>query len=52
MLVVGFTFSDDIVHFILDMTGNGNSAAKPWLVFALDGLLVAATAMLKWRISF
>jgi hypothetical protein len=51
MLVVGFTFSDDIVAFILDMTGNGNSAARPWLVFALDCLLVAAAALLKWRIS-
>jgi hypothetical protein len=50
MLVVGFTFSDDIVQFVLDMTGHGNSPARPWLVFALDCLLVAATALLKWRI--
>lgn len=51
MLVVGFTFSDDIVQFFLDMTGHGTSAARPWLVFTLDLLLVFAAAVLKWRIS-
>lgn len=51
MLVVGFTFSDDIVEFLLDVTGRAHSAARPWLVFALDGLLVAAAAVLKWHIS-
>jgi hypothetical protein len=49
-LVVGFTFSDDIVEFALDLAGQPFSAAGPWLVFVLDGFLVAATAVLKWRI--
>jgi len=51
LLVVGFTFSDDFVEFLLDVTGHGHSAAKPWLVFALDCLLVAAAAVLKWHIG-
>lgn len=51
MLVVGFTFSDDFVEFLLDVTGHPRFSAKPWLVFMLDGLLVLGTAVLKWRIS-
>lgn len=51
MLVVGFTFSDDIVEFLLDVSGNGYSPARPWLVFVLDCVLVVGTAALKWRLS-
>jgi len=51
MLVVGFTFSDDVVEFLLDVTGHSDSPARGWLVFALDGVLVLATAALKWRID-
>ena len=51
MLVVGFTFSDDMVEFLLDVTGNPYSSARPWLVFLLDCLLVVGTAVLKWRLS-
>jgi len=50
-LVVGFTFSDDVVEFLLDVTGHSDSPARGWLVFALDGVLVLATAALKWRID-
>ena len=51
MLVVGFTFSDDVVEFLLDVTGHPGSPARGWLVFAADGALVLATAALKWRID-
>lgn len=51
MLVVGFTFSDDIVEFLLDVSGNGYSPLRPWLVFVLDCVLVLGTAALKWRLS-
>lgn len=51
LLVIGFTYSDDIVEFGLDATGRRFAGAGPWLVFALDALLVLATAALKWRIS-
>ena len=53
LLIVGFTFSDDVVEFLLDVTGHGNlvETNRQWLVFALDLLLVLATAALKWRIS-
>ena len=51
LLVVGFTFSDDVVEFLCDLTGNSQSANNPWLVFGMDMLLVAGTAALKWRIN-
>lgn len=51
LLVVGFTFSDDIVEFVGDLTGHRHFAGHPWFVFALDLLLVVCTAALKWRIS-
>lgn len=50
ILVIGFTLSDDIVEFALDITGQSHSAA-PWLVFGLDCLLVAGTAVLKWQVG-
>jgi len=53
LLIVGFTFSDDFVEFLLDITGHGKlaEANRQWLVLAVDVLLVVATAALKWRIS-
>ncbi|MEI6251512.1 MAG: hypothetical protein WCP30_01760 [Mycobacteriaceae bacterium] len=53
LLIVGFTFSDDFVEFVLDLTGNYDLAAtnRQWLVMALDVLLVLLTAVLKWRIG-
>lgn len=51
LLVIGFTYSDDMVEFALDLTGRRFAGAGPWLVFALDSLLVVGTAVLKWRIS-
>ncbi|OYN74457.1 hypothetical protein [Mycolicibacterium sphagni] len=50
-LVIAFTFSDDIVEFVLDLTGDRFTGARPWLVFVADCVLVIATAALKWRIS-
>lgn len=53
LLIVGFTFSDDVVEFVLDVTGNSHLAAtnRQWLVMAVDVVLVLAAAVLKWRIS-
>ena len=51
LLVVGFTFSDDVVEFLCDLTGNSHAANAPWLIFAFDMLLVIGTAALKWRIN-
>lgn len=53
LLVVGFTFSDDAVEFLLDVTGHSGMAGtdRQWLVLAVDLLLVLATAILKWQIS-
>ncbi len=53
LLVVGFTFSDDAVEFLLDITGQSQLGAtdRQWLVLAVDLLLVLATAALKWQIS-
>jgi hypothetical protein len=52
-LIVGFTFTDDIVEFLLDVTGHYHLAAthREWLVLGLDLVLVLATAALKWWIS-
>lgn len=53
LLVVGFTYSDDIIEFILDVTGHSHFAAtdRQWLVLALDLVLILATAALKWWIG-
>ena len=51
LLVVGFTFSDDVVEFLCDLTGNSHAGNSPWLIFGMDMLLVAGTAALKWRIN-
>ncbi|MGD9619282.1 MAG: hypothetical protein AB7G47_02065 [Mycolicibacterium sp.] len=47
-LVVGFTYSDDIVEFTLDYTGWRFGGARVWLVFALDCVLVLGTLVAKW----
>lgn len=49
-LAIGFTYSDDTVEFADDLAGGRFEAAEGWLVFALDGLLVLATAVLRWRL--
>lgn len=51
LLVVIFTFSDDIVEFFCDITGHAKYPGQPWLVFAVDCLLVLGTAVLKWWIA-
>lgn len=48
MLAIGFTYSDDIVEFAGDLAGRRFKAAEGWVVFAVDGLLVMATAALRW----
>jgi len=50
MLTVGFTFSDDFVEFLIDVTGHPHFSAQAWLVLTLDCLLVLGTAALRWRI--
>jgi hypothetical protein len=51
LLVIGFTYSDDIVEFLCDITGHPDFGGRQWLVFALDSLLVLGAAGLKWRID-
>lgn len=53
LLIVGFTFSDDIVELTLDITGRAQLAAtnRQWLVMGLDLLLVLASAGLARQIS-
>lgn len=53
LLLVCFTFSDDIVEFLLDVTGYSDLGAtnRQWLVLVLDLGLVLVSAALKWRIS-
>jgi len=51
LLVIGFTYSDDIVEFLCDITGHPDFGGRHWLVFALDCLLVLGAAGLKWRID-
>ena len=48
MLVVGCTFSDDVVEFLLDVAAHSSSPSQPWLVFVADSVLVLATVALKW----
>ncbi len=50
-LVIGFTYSDDMVEFALEATGRMGSSAGPWLVVAADMVLVLGTAALKWRMN-
>ncbi len=50
-LVIGFTYSDDMVEFAQNVTGWWSSRETPWLVFALDCLLVLSTAAMKWRMG-
>lgn len=49
-LVIGFTYSDDLVEFIADVTG-GTFTRWRWLVVAIDLGLVAGTAALKWHMT-
>lgn len=49
-MVIAFTYTDDLVEFIVVVTGMSVSAGQ-WLVALLDLLLVASTALLKWRIA-
>lgn len=50
-LVIGFTYSDDMVEFALEAAGRLGSGAGPWLVVAADLALVLGTAALKWRMT-
>ncbi len=48
-MVIAFTYTDDLVEFIVVVTGMGVATGQ-WLVAGLDLLLVASTALLKRRI--
>jgi hypothetical protein len=50
-LVTLFTYSDDLVLFICQAIGLPHFTPRPWLVLALDCLVIAGTGVLKWRIS-
>jgi hypothetical protein len=50
-LVIGFTYSDDAIEFVSDITGSPYRPVGPWLVFALDLLFVIVTAVLKRMID-
>ncbi len=49
-LVIGFTYTDDLVEFAADITG-GDLAGWRWAVMVLDIALVGATALLKWHMT-
>lgn len=49
-LVIGFTYSDEIVEFVTDVNG-ASYADWRWLVAVIDVVLVAATAWLKWDMT-
>lgn len=56
LLTIGFTYSDDIVEFLLHVRpGPGPIPGLPglgaWLVLGLDCLLVAASAVVTWWIN-
>ena len=46
-LVIGFTYSDDIVEFSAEMTGVPFPGWR-WMIVTVDLALVAGTALLKW----
>ena len=51
LLVIGFTFSDDVVEFLPDVTGHPHSR-RPRLAGSRSiSLLVLGTAAPKWAIS-
>lgn len=47
-LIIGFTYSNDVVEFALDLAGKPYFPIGQWLVFALDLALVFGTGALKW----
>lgn len=49
-MVIGFTYTDDIVEFALTITGAGVIGWR-WFVVAIDLALLAGAAYLKWRIA-
>ncbi len=49
LMVLGLTYSDDVVEFLSVVTGHGPGFHHR-IVFVLDCALVAAAAVLKWRI--
>jgi hypothetical protein len=48
ILVIGFTYSDDIVEFF---AGAGGVPVSRWAIVALDILLVGGSAVLKWHMT-
>jgi hypothetical protein len=49
LMVLGLTYSDDVVEFVSVLTGHG-PGFHHGIVFLVDCLLVLAAAVLKWRI--
>mgnify|MGYP002145366884 CR=1 FL=1 len=49
-MVIGFTYSDDLVELGFVVAGRGGTDTR-WAVFLVDILLVLATAGLAWRMA-
>jgi len=50
ILVIGFTYSDDVIEFF-SRTSGGRFPDLRWEILALDMALVAGTAVLKWQMT-
>ena len=50
ILVIGFTYSDDIIEFVSSAGGEHVSVSR-WAIVGLDLLLVAGSAVLKWHMT-
>ena len=50
VLVIGFTYSDDMIEFVLG-AAHANVPGKRWMILAVDLLLIAGAAVLKKRIT-
>ena len=50
VLVLGLTYSDDVVEFVVHRSGDHHRDLR-WPIFALDVVLVAGTAVLKWHMT-
>lgn len=49
-MVVGFTYSDDLVEFAHVVAGRSTANTR-WITFLVDYALVAGTVVLAWRIN-
>lgn len=50
-LVIGFTYSNDVVEFVLDLAGKPYFPIGQWMVLSFDLALVLGTGALKWYLQ-